>query len=151
MKITKNTVVTLDYSIADTQGGLLDGGAEPLVYIHGLGGDYLPPKIESALEGKSVGDSVDMTLAPEDGFGEYDETLVEVEELKAFGQPLEVGMQFSKDDGEDALIYEVTQIEDDKVILDANHPFAGIETAFSCTVLKVREATKAEIKEGRPL
>lgn len=86
MKITKNTVVTLDYSIADTQGGLL-----------------------------------------------------------------EVGMQFSKDDGEDALIYEVTQIEDDKVILDANHPFAGIETAFSCTVLKVREATKAEIKEGRPL
>ena len=116
MKITKNTVVTIDYSIADTQGGLLDGGAEPLVYIHGLGGDYLPPKIESALEGKSLGDSVDMTLAPEEGFGEYDETLVEVEELKAFGQPLEVGMQFSKDDGEDALIYEVTQKLSMKII-----------------------------------
>lgn len=151
MKIGKNTVVMLDYSIADTQGNLLDEGAEPIVYLHGLGGDYLPPKIESALEGKGEGDSIDMTLSPEDGFGEFDDSLVEVEDLEAFGQAIEIGMQFSKEDGDDALIYEVTRIEDGKAVLDANHPFVGIEVAFSCTVLKLREATQAEIKEGRPL
>jgi FKBP-type peptidyl-prolyl cis-trans isomerase SlyD len=151
MKIGKNSVVTLDYSIADTHGGLLDEGSEPIVYLHGGRGDYLMPKVEAALEGKTVGDSVDMTLMPEDAFGDYDESLVEIEDEKAFGQPIELGIQFSKEDGEDALAYEITQIEDGKVVLDANHPFAGIEIAFSCTVLRVREATENEIKAGMPL
>ncbi len=74
MKIGKNSVVTLDYSVTDTAGNLIDGGAHPIVYLHG-GYEGIFPKIEEALSGKSVGDSLDITLAPEDAFGEYDETL----------------------------------------------------------------------------
>ncbi|HOI83249.1 MAG TPA: peptidylprolyl isomerase [Campylobacterales bacterium] len=145
MKIGKNSVVTLGDSVTDTAGNLIDGGAHPIVYLHG-GYEGIFPKIEEALSGKSVGDSLDITLAPEDAFGEYDETLVEVEDAGAFDGKVELGMQFSQGDDEDALLYVVTDMTDGKVVLDANHPLSGMEIAFSCTVTNVREATKEELE-----
>lgn len=144
MKIGKNSVVTLDYSVTDTAGNLIDEGANPIIYLHG-GYEGIFPKIEEALNGKVVGDSLDITLAPEDAFGEYDETLVEVEEVGAFDGKVELGMQFSQGDDDDALLYIVTDMSDGKVVLDANHPLAGMEIAFSCTVTNVREATQDEL------
>ncbi len=144
MKIGKNSVVTLDYSVAGVDGGLIDEGANPIIYLHG-GYEGIFPKIEAALDGKSVGDSLDITLAPEDAFGEYDETLIEVEDASAFDGKVELGMQFSQGDDEDALLYVVRDINDGQVTLDANHPLAGLEIVFSCTVTNIREATNEEL------
>ncbi len=153
MKIAKNSVVTIDYSVTDAEGNLVDGGAQPIVYLHGGYDGGLFPKIESMLEGKEVGYSVDVELAPEDAFGEYEEELVEVEARSAFPADIEVGMQFERGDGDDpeALLYVVTDMDDEKVVLDANHPLAGLVLKFSCTVTGVRSATPEELKEKAAL
>ncbi len=149
MKITKNSVVTVDYSVVDAEGNLVDEGAQPIVYLHGGYDGGLFPKIESALEGKEVGYSVDVELAPEDSFGDYEEDLVEVEERSAFPDDIQLGMQFERGKGDeaDSLLYMVTDIADDRVTLDANHPLAGLVLKFSCTVTGVRSATPEELKE----
>lgn len=145
MKICKNSVVTLDYSVTDTAGNLIDGGAHPIVYLHG-GYDGVFAKIEATLEGKEIGYSADIELMPKDAFGDYDDDLVEVEDRSVFTGDIEVGMQFSQgEDEEDGLLYVITQITDDKVVLDANHPFAGLFLKFSCTVTGVRDATAEEL------
>ena len=147
MKVSKNCVVTLDFSVADTAGNLLDEGARPLVYLHG-GYDGIFPKIEAGLEGKSVGESLDITLSPEESFGEYEDDLVEIADRSEFPNDIELGMEFSQGEDEDAIVYAIVEISKDKVVLDANHPFAGIEIAFSCTVTHIREATKQELSQG---
>lgn len=147
MKVSKNCVVTLDFSVADTAGNLLDEGARPLVYLHG-GYDGIFPKIEARLEGKSVGESLDITLSPEESFGEYEDDLVEIADRSEFPNDIELGMEFSQGEDEDAMVYAIVEISKDKVVLDANHPFAGIEIAFSCTVTHIREATKQELSQG---
>ncbi len=149
MKITKNSVVTVDYSVVDAEGNLVDEGAKPISYLHGGYESGLFPKIEAALDGKDVGYSVDVELAPEDAFGDYEEELVEVEARSVFPAELEVGMQFERGEGDEAesLFYAVMEITDDKVVLDANHPLAGLVLTFSCTVTGVRSATPQEIKE----
>lgn len=147
MKVSKNCVVTLDFSVADTAGNLLDEGARPLVYLHG-GYDGIFPKIEAGLEGKSVGESLDITLSPEESFGEYEDDLVEIADRSEFPNDIELGMEFSQGEDEDAMVYAIVEISKDKVVLDANHPFAGIEIAFSCTVTHIREATKQELSQG---
>jgi FKBP-type peptidyl-prolyl cis-trans isomerase SlyD len=149
MKITKNSVVTVDYSVVDAEGNLIDEGAQPIVYLHGGYDGGLFPKIENALDGKEVGYSVDVELAPEDAFGDYEGELVEVEERSAFPADLAIGMQFERGEGDetDSLLYMVTDIADDRVTLDANHPLAGLVLKFSCTVTGVRSATPEELKE----
>ena len=149
MKITKNSVVTLEYSVVDAEGNVVDEGAKPIAYLHGGYDGGLFPKIEAALDGKDVGYSVDVELAPEDAFGDYEEELVEVEARSVFPDDLQVGMQFERGEGDEAeaLFYMVTEIADDKVVLDANHPLAGLVLTFSCTVTGVRSATPDELKE----
>lgn len=149
MKITKNSVVTVDYSVVDAEGNLVDEGAQPIVYLHGGYDGGLFPKIESAIEGKEVGYSVDVELSPEDAFGDYEEELVEIEERSVFPADLVVGMQFERGEGDEAesLFYTITEITDEKVTLDANHPLAGLVLKFSCTVTGVRSATPEELKE----
>lgn len=149
MKITKNSVVTIDYSVVDAQGNVVDGGAQPISYLHGGYDGGLFPKIEAALEGRDVGYSVDVELAPEDAFGDYEEELVEVEARSVFPDDIGVGMQFERGEGDEAgsLLYVVTDIADDRVVLDANHPLAGLVLMFSCTVTGVRNATPDELKE----
>lgn len=154
MKITKNTVVTVKYKLSDTQGNVIEDTNEPMIYLHG-GYENTLPKIESALDGQDVGYKIDLQLEPEDAFGDYDADLVKVEPRSRLPSPIEVGMQFEgiPDEGDDdedeiadELIFTVTDIAEDKVVLDANHPLAGIALRFSLQVTDVRTATTDEIK-----
>ena len=151
MQVSKNTVVTLDYNVKDPDGVLVDAGQEPLVYLHG-GYDDIFPKIEEALQDKKVGEAVIVKLQPDEAFGEYDADLIQVESRKGFPKELEVGMQFEGTpdggDDDDLLIFRVTEIADDKVVLDGNHPLAGMALVFTCTVTAVRPASEEEIAHG---
>lgn len=151
MIITKNCLVTLDYTVFDTENNLLDSGAQPLIYLHGGYGDVFE-KIEKALEGKSIGESIHIQLSPKDAFGEYKQELVLIEDRNQFEDDLEVGqnveMVFSEgEDEEIVLTYSVVEILEDKVILDANHPLAGVTIIFDGTVIGLREATSDEIEK----
>lgn len=149
MQIAKDTVVTLDYAVTDPDGNLVDDGKQPLVYLHG-GYHGIFQRLEEALAGKDVGEKLDVKLQPDDAFGEYDESLVRIESLSLFPEGIEVGMQFerSSDDGEDELVYTITDIAEDKVVVDGNHPLAGMALIFSCTVAEVRAATAEELAHG---
>jgi len=151
MQVAKNTVITLDYHVKDPDGEVVDEGREPLVYLHG-GYDDIFPKIEEALHGKKVGESVVVKMQPDDAFGEYDAELIQMESRKGFPKELEVGMQFEGvpegGDDDDILIYRVTEIADDKVVLDGNHPLAGMALVFTCTVTSIRPASAEEIEHG---
>ncbi|WP_025917242.1 peptidylprolyl isomerase [Herminiimonas sp. CN] len=149
MKIAKNTVVTVVYKLSDAQGNLIEEGREPMVYLHG-GYENTLPKIEEALEGKEAGFEATIQVEPDDAFGEYDAELVKVEPRHHLPTPLEVGMQFEgtpeESDGDDSgVIFTVTDITDDKVVLDGNHPLAGMALRFWLSVKEVRVATEEEI------
>ncbi|MCA1937877.1 MAG: peptidylprolyl isomerase [Dechloromonas sp.] len=150
-QVARNTVITLDYHVTDPDGEVVDEGRDPLVYLHG-GYDDIFPKIEEALQGKSVGESVQVKLQPDEAFGEYDPQLVQIEPRKDFPKELQVGMQFEggPEDGSDEefVIYRVTDIEGDKVVLDGNHPLAGSALVFTCTVTAIRPASADEIEHG---
>jgi FKBP-type peptidyl-prolyl cis-trans isomerase SlyD len=150
--VTKNSVITLDYHVTDPDGEVVDEGREPLVYLHG-GYDDIFPLIEEALQGKAVGESVKVKLQPDEAFGDYDAELVQVEPRKDFPKEIEVGMQFEggPEEGEgddDFIIYRVTDIADDKVVLDGNHPLAGMALVFTCTVTAIRPASAEELEHG---
>ncbi len=154
MQVAKNTVVTLDYSVSDPEGVLVDAGKDPLVYLHG-GYDDIFPMIEEAMHGKKIGESVAVKMQPDDAFGEYDAELIQIEPRSAFPKELQVGMQFEGlpegadgEDEDDILIYRVTEIADDKVVLDGNHPLAGMALVFTCTVTALRPASAEEIEHG---
>ncbi|MBC3870133.1 FKBP-type peptidyl-prolyl cis-trans isomerase [Undibacterium oligocarboniphilum] len=151
MKIVKNSVVTARYKLTDAQDNLIEEGVEPMVYLHG-GYDNIFPKIEEALEGKEAGYHTTIQLNPEDAFGDYDAELVKVEARDRFPSPLEVGMQFEgtpeESEDQEGHIFTITDIADDKVVLDGNHPLAGIALRFSLTVEAVRAATEEEVAHG---
>jgi FKBP-type peptidyl-prolyl cis-trans isomerase SlyD len=149
MKIAKNTVVTVRYKLSDAQGNLIEESQEPMVYLHG-GYENTLPKIEEALDGKENGYQTVIQVEPDDAFGEYDANLVKVEPRNRLPTPLEVGMQFEGmpdggEEGEESLIFTVTDIADDKVVLDGNHPLAGMALRFDLNVIEVREASDEEI------
>jgi FKBP-type peptidyl-prolyl cis-trans isomerase SlyD len=150
MQISRGTVVTLAYDVRDASGAPLEEEGAMMSYLHGgYGGIF--PKVEEALEGKKVGDEAALTLEPDDAFGEYDAELVRVEPRDRFPAELEVGMQFEgvPDEQEDeALIYRVTDVTSDKVVVDANHELAGERLWFSCSVREVRKATDEELEHG---
>lgn len=149
MKIAKNTVVSVHYKLSDAQGSLIEESREPMVYLHG-GYENTLPKIEEALEGKDVGFETTIQVEPEDAFGEYDPNLIKIEPRSRLPDPVEVGMQFegtpeSGEEGEESLIFTVTDIADDKVVLDGNHPLAGMALRFTLNVVEVRDATADEV------
>jgi len=153
MTISKNTVVTLEYTITDTEKNLLDSGAEPLIYLHGGYNDVFA-KIEKELDGKNVGDTIKVQLTPKESFGEYDDSLVSIEARSEFDDQIFVGEQFVEiiedefDEADDQKIsYTIKEITKDEVTLDGNHPLAGIDVIFKAKVLDVRKATAKEIKE----
>lgn len=149
MQIAKNTVVTLNYHVTDAQGAMVDEGKEPLVYLHG-GYDGIFPLLEERLQGKNVGDKLEVRLEPEDAFGDYDAELVLIEPRNLFPDNIEVGMSFERgtEDGEDDELYTITDIADDKVVVDGNHPLAGMALNFICTIADVRPATAEELSHG---
>ena len=146
MNIVKDTVVTITYIVRDMDGKLLEESEDPVSYLHG-GYDNIFPLVEQALEGKAVGDNIELKLQPADAFGELDEELVRLEARDGFPADMEVGMQFvgSPLDGGEEMLYTVTDIADDKVVVDGNHPYAGHAVHFLCAVTEVRAATPDEV------
>lgn len=154
MEIAKDRVVRVDVQLSDLWGNVIQEAGEPMLYLHG-GYDNIVPAVEAVLEGKQPGDRIEVQVEPEDAFGDYDEMLLRVEPRESFPDDLEVGMQFEgvpgdDEDDEESRVYIVTDIADDKVVLDGNHPLAGIALKFDCKVLEVREATDAELDQGHP-
>jgi len=147
MRIGRDTVVALDLELADLWGNPLQA-REQLRYLHGH--DEILPALERALEGKEAGGKLVLKLEPEDAFGEYDERLLRVEPRAGFPEVLEAGMQFEGVPGgeQDGVIYTVTDVAGGKVVLDGNHPLAGIAIEFRATVREVRGATADEIEAG---
>ncbi len=149
MNVAQNTVVSLSYELYDADGGLIEKAQQPLVYLHGHSGIF--PLVEQALEGKAVGEACKVRLTPADAFGEYDAELVRVEDRDKFPAEVVVGMQFERgsEDGEDDdALFTITDIAEDKVVVDGNHPLAGQTLNFSCTIADVRAATQEELSHG---
>lgn len=149
MTVTKNTIVTLDYHVTDDKGNLVDEGREPLVYLHG-GYDTIFEPIETALEGKAIGDTFNVALSAHEAFGDYNEELLISESLEELPDELEVGMQiegYLESNEDDIILYTVTEIADGRAVLDGNHPLAGLNLVFDGSVQSLRAATEDEIKE----
>ena len=150
MDIIAPCVVSLTWTLADAQGGLIDELADPVEFFYG--GDDLLPKVEEALAGQAEGFEARLHLEPEHAFGDYRSELVCFEARALFPAEVEPGMQFeglpdgavTPDMPADA-IYTVTEVYPDHVVLDGNHPLAGIALRLE---LKVRAATAGEIEAG---
>ncbi len=154
MKITPNCVVGLTWTLKDTLGDVLDTLGEPVEFL--LGGNDLLAAIEEALQGHAPPDRIELHLEPENAFGDYDENLVFLEPRSIFAAELEEGMAF---DGAGLPagttpampkepIYTVTDIYPEHVVLDGNHPLAGMALRLALKVESVREASEAEIAQG---
>ncbi len=148
-RITRDKVVGLRFRIIDRSTGQLLQYGDELVYLHGgYGGAF--PKVERAMEGLQVGDQIDLTLSPEEGYGHYQPELVLVlpsEQFSGDMPPTGTAVNGEFPDGR-ALTFTVIGVADGQVTLDANHPFAGKHLAFQFEVLKVRDSMAAERAAG---
>lgn len=147
--VAKNTVVSLNYELLDTDGKVIEKTDKPISYLHG-GYDGIFPRVEEHLHGRKTGESCSVKLEPEDAFGEYDAELIRTEPRNLFPKNVQVGMQFegAAEGSKQVMIYTVTDIADDKIVVDANHPLAGKTVQFSCTITDVRPATQEELHHG---
>lgn len=151
MKIAKDTVVSLRYELSDADGALLEKTDDPISYLHG-GYDGIFPAVEEAVHGKDVGTKFEVTMEPDEAFGEYEHDLVRVEPRNLFPEEIAVGMQFeggAEDaDDEDYMLYTIVDVTDDEVTVDGNHPLAGKTLKFVGIVTDVRAATAEELEHG---
>ena len=153
MPITAPCVVSLTWRLLSAQDEEIDELTEPAEFF--VGGQDLLPKVEEALTGHEPGDQLSLHLEPEQAFGEYDARLVFFESRAIFPESVEVGMQFeglpegAATEGMPAdALYTITEIYPDHVVLDGNHPLAGIALHLDVTVRGVREASDEEIEAG---
>jgi FKBP-type peptidyl-prolyl cis-trans isomerase SlyD len=153
MQITAPCVVSLSWRLDDAQGQLIDELAQPLEFF--FGGDDLLAKVEEAIEGQQAGFEASLHLEPEHAFGDYDSKLVCFEDRKLFPETLEAGMQFDSlpegaatADMPQDIVYTVTEIYPEHVVLDGNHPLAGIALRMHLKVTAVRAATEEEVGNG---
>ena len=154
MKITPQCVVALTWTLKDTLGDVLDELDEPVEFL--LGGNDLLAKIEETLQGHEPGDQLELHLEPENAFGDYDENLVFLEPRNLFPAELEEGMTFdgaAMPAGASAQIprehiYTVTDVYPEHVVLDGNHPLAGIAIRLAVKVESVRDASEQELGQG---
>jgi FKBP-type peptidyl-prolyl cis-trans isomerase SlyD len=149
MKIKKNSVVAITYTLKNDEGVVLDSsvGKESLYYLHGNGN--LVIGLENELEDKAKGDKFSVSIPAEKGYGNPDAKLVQQVPLSAFGtNKVEVGMQFHAEGQHGQVVVTVTDITGDQVTVDGNHPLAGSTLHFDVVVDEVREATAEEIAHG---
>lgn len=150
MRIEKNTVVAIDYTLKDDDGQVLDSseGQSPLTYLHGTGG--IIPGLERELDGKEVGDELEVSVAPADAYGERNEALRQGVPKSQFESvpDLAPGMQFQVDSNAGPMVITVIEIGEEEVTVDGNHPLAGVNLNFAVTVRDIREATQEEIEHG---
>lgn len=148
--IQQNKVVTLNYTVKDNDGQVIDtseGGA-PLVYLHGA--KNIIAGLENELNGKAVGETFEVTVQPADGYGEYKAELIQQVPRDAFEEvdKLEPGMVFTAQTEGGPLQIMVTEIADDVVTVDPNHPLAGKVLHFVGSVEEIRDATEEELSHG---
>ncbi|MFM1988570.1 MAG: hypothetical protein RJA99_1527 [Pseudomonadota bacterium] len=150
MQIRENVWVTVRYRLYDSQGEALEEGEREWTYLHGGYGAVFP-KVEEALAGRDVGYATTLYLEPEDTFGDYDASLLRIAPRERFPVELEAGMTFESVPGEspDGELYTVTDWTDDTVVLDGNHPLAGMALRFELEIEDVREATDEEVEAER--
>ena len=153
MSISSPCVVSLVWRLRDAQGQPIDELVDPVEFL--VGGEDLLPKVEEALLGHEIGDEISLHLEPEHAFGDYDAGLVFFEDRAIFPESVEVGMQFdgvpegAKTEGMPAdAIYTITEVYPDHVVLDGNHPLAGMALRLHLKVRDVREASPAEVEAG---
>lgn len=150
MQISENKVVTIHYTLTNVSGEVLDSsvGEEPLAYLHGAGN--IVAGLEDALAEKTVGDKLDVTVAPEDGYGEKHDEMVQKVPVENFDgvDNVEVGMQFMAQVPWGEQPVEVIKVEEDGITLDGNHPLAGETLQFAVEVIAVRDATEEEVEHG---
>jgi FKBP-type peptidyl-prolyl cis-trans isomerase SlyD len=150
LTVEKNTVVSIDYTLTNNAGEVLDTskGASPLVYLHGVGG--LIPGMERGLEGHKVGDEFKIVVPPADGYGEKRQELIQPVPRKMFGgaPEIKVGMQFQAKTEQGPQTVTVVAVDDEHVTVDANHALAGETLNFDVKVVDVRPATPEELQHG---
>ncbi|HWP13269.1 MAG TPA: FKBP-type peptidyl-prolyl cis-trans isomerase [Ramlibacter sp.] len=152
MEITQQCVVALTWTLKDTLGETLDELQDPVEFL--VGGEDLFARIEESLQGHEAGDRLDLHLEPEEAFGDYNEQLVFLESRDLFPDALEEGMSLEglppgcSAQAPGNVVYTVTDIYPEHVVVDGNHPLAGIALRLHLKVEKVREATEEEIARG---
>lgn len=150
MQIEKNKVATIEYTLKNDTGDVLDTseGQEPMAYIQGVGN--LIPGLEEALEGKGEGDEVQVSIPPEKAYGVRNDELIQVVERSVFQgvDELKVGMQFQAQSDQGTQVIWITKVEGDDVTIDGNHPLAGETLNFDVKVVGVREASAEELDHG---
>ena len=150
MQVGKDKVVEIDYTLKDENGDVLDSseGRQPLSYIQGIGN--LIPGVESALEGKSSGEKVEITVPPETGYGVRDDSLVLSVQRDKFSEveDLQEGVRFRMETPDGPMIFTVVRFDETEVLVDGNHPLAGMTLNFDITIQSVREATPEELDHG---
>ena len=151
MTIAANKAVSIEYTLTNDAGDVIDSsaGGAPLVYLQGAGN--IIPGLEKALEGKAVGEELTVTVEPEDAYGEYSAELVSTLSASMFEgvDQLEVGMQFhaSAPDGQMQIV-TIRDLDGDDVTVDGNHPLAGQRLTFKVKVVAVRDASEEEVAHG---
>ena len=146
MLIGKNKVVSFHYTLNDKDGRTLDtsAGRDAFAYLHGAGNIVLG--LEEDMEGKKAGDTLHVEVPPAKGYGEFDQRLLQRVPLEKFGgSKVEEGMQFQTPDHQ---VWSVTEVKDGQVLLNGNHPLAGVTLLFNVEVTEVREATAEELSHG---
>jgi FKBP-type peptidyl-prolyl cis-trans isomerase SlyD len=154
MKIKPQCVVALLWTLADTLGETLDVLAEPVEFL--VGGNDLLVIIENALMGREAGATIDLQIEPEQGFGDFNEQLVFLESRELFPSELEEGMTIAgvslpagcNPDAPRNALYTITEIYPEHLVLDGNHPLAGIALRLRLQVASIREATEQEVGYG---
>ena len=150
MQIANDKVVTIHYTLTNDEGDLLDSSKDqdPLAYLHGSGN--IIPGLENALTGRSIGDTFNIEVAPEDGYGVRDNEMVQSGPRSAFEgvDNIEPGMQFQAQSPDGIQLVTVIDLDGDEIILDGNHPMAGFTLHFDVEVINIREATQEELDHG---
>lgn len=150
MQVSDRKVVYIHYTLKNKEGTVLDSSAQeaPLAYIHGMGS--IIPGLEKALVGKSEGDKFNVSIEPEEAYGERNEMLIQAVPRDAFQgvEELQEGMQFQAQTPSGPQLITVTEIQAEQVTVDANHPLAGETLDFEVEVIDIREATEEELDHG---
>ena len=150
MLVGPNLVVSISYTLTNDQGDVMDQSpdGEPLQYLHGAAG--IIPGLEKELTGKAVGSEFDVTIAPEEAYGERVEEMVQQIPRSSFPADVDIqpGMQFNAETGQGPVMVVVTAVTDDTITVDGNHPLAGFTLHFKGKVEDIREATEEELSQG---
>ena len=153
MNVTSDAVVSINYTLTDDEGLIIDSneGRPALVYLHGH--ENIIPGLEKGLEGASVGDKLKVDVVPADGYGDMDpDRIFEVPKEEFPDElPLEEGMQFCAETPSGDMTITVAEVRDDTVVVDANHPLAGMTLHFDVEVLDVRQGSEEELRMGQPV